>query len=267
MQTESSRTQRNRGQRARHRRCWAIGGRAGPATSRTAAGEVDDDESVRAHPSGAGAGRHLLRPRGRVRRRPQRAGARPARSRAGATRSVIATKFGAAVDEHAGRSPARTAARRTCAGPATASLRRLETDRVDLYQLHVSGLPVRGPGAARHAGGAGRRAADPVVRLEHRPSRPGRRVRRRAAALHRVQHAVSVLRDAPAVLAVCEQYDLAERQPGPAAMGLLDRHVRRRRRSAPTTYGGMAPDWLACVPRRPAGAGVAATGCAAVRRR
>ena len=58
--------------------CWAIGGPFSDTEGKPLGwGEVDDDESIAAIRRAHGAGRHLLRHRRRLRRGPQRAGARP----------------------------------------------------------------------------------------------------------------------------------------------------------------------------------------------
>ena len=77
--------------------------------------------------------RHQLLRHGRHLRRHARARSSSARSLGGRRDDVvIATKFGMQVDEQrkGGRSPS------TCAARLEDSLRRLGTDRIDLYQLH-----------------------------------------------------------------------------------------------------------------------------------
>src|SRR5689334_12367371 len=121
--------------------CWAIGGPFWAGEQPLGWGEVDDEESIRAvrraldlgvtffdtaNVYGAGHSERVL-----------------ARALAGRRdEAVIATKFGGTFDEQTRRvgpddgSPAglRRAVRE--------SLRRLGTDRIDLYQLHINELPV-----------------------------------------------------------------------------------------------------------------------------
>ncbi len=117
--------------------CWAIGGPFWRDGKPVGWGEVDDDESVRAIRRGVelgvtffdtsdvyGAG-HSERVLGRA-----LAGVRD--------EVVIATKFGNTFDETSrvitGSDASPEGIRRAC----EASLRRLGTDRIDLYQLHLS---------------------------------------------------------------------------------------------------------------------------------
>lgn len=101
---------------------------------------------------------------------------------------VIATKFGYTFDAArraaAGQDVTPAYIRRACED----SLRRLGTDRIDLYQLHVGDLPAAAAAATR------------------------------AAA---IQHDLNVLSDAPAMLAVCEASGLASVNRTPLGMGLL----------------------------------------------
>ena len=154
--------------------CWAIGGPFGPEGFAAGWGDVDDDESVAAIRRGLELGvtffdtadvygtGHSETVLGRA---------------LGGERDdvVIATKFGNTFDEGTGRmlgtdaSPAYI--RRAC----EASLRRLGTDRIDLYQCHLGDLePRRRRRGRRHARGAARRRADPRLRLEPRRRRARR---------------------------------------------------------------------------------------------
>lgn len=184
-------------------------------------GEVDDDESVRALRAameagvtffdtaatyGAGHSEAVL---GRA---------------VGARRDelMIATKFGYRVDErgrhvHEGADVSSAAVEQSCAD----SLRRLGTDRLDLFQLHVGDLD---PALAD----------DVVVALEALVTKgmiraygwstdDVDRAGRFAGGPHctAVQHRLNVLEDAPGMLALCEQHGLASVNRSPLAMGLL----------------------------------------------
>ncbi|WP_330438470.1 aldo/keto reductase [Micromonospora sp. NBC_00821] len=222
--------------------CWAIGGPLwGDDGQPFGWGEVDDDESIRtihraldlgvtlfdtASNYGAGHSERIL-----------------GRAVAGRRDSVvIATKFGNVSEESTRR------ALGTDAGPAFAvrsledSLRRLGTDYVDLYQLHINALPVPA-------------ALDLVDTLEALVDQgkiraygwstddPASAEAFAAAGPHcaAIQHDESVLRDNAAVLAVCDKHDLASLNRGPLAMGLLTGSTRA---VGADDVRGRAPEWL-----------------------
>ncbi|MEU7847430.1 aldo/keto reductase [Micromonospora parva] len=222
--------------------CWAIGGPLwGDDGQPFGWGEVDDDESIRtihralelgvtlfdtASNYGAGHSERIL-----------------GRAVAGRRDSVvIATKFGNVSEESTRR------ALGTDASPAFAvrslddSLRRLGTDYVDLYQLHLNALPVPA-------------ALDLVDTLEGLVDQgkiraygwstddPASAQAFAAAGPHcaAIQHDESVLRDNAAVLAVCDKHDLASLNRGPLAMGLLTGSTRA---VGTDDVRGQAPEWL-----------------------
>ncbi|MDG4805429.1 aldo/keto reductase [Micromonospora sp. WMMD1120] len=222
--------------------CWAIGGPLWGAEGQPFGwGDVDDDESIRTirraldlgvtlfdTASNYGAG-HSERVLGRA-----LAGRRDS--------VVIATKFGNVSEEATRR------ALGTDASPAFAvrslddSLRRLGTDYVDLYQLHINALPV--PAALD--------LVDTLEDLVHQgkirsygwsTDDPASAEAFAAAGPHcvAIQHDQSVLRDNAAVLAVCDKHDLASLNRGPLAMGLLTGSTRA---VGADDVRGRAPDWL-----------------------
>ncbi|MET7866152.1 aldo/keto reductase [Micromonospora taraxaci] len=222
--------------------CWAIGGPLwGEDRQPFGWGDVDDDESIRtihrtldlgvtlfdtASNYGAGHSERIL-----------------GRALAGRRDDVvIATKFGNVSEEATRR------ALGTDASPAFAvrsledSLRRLGTDHVDLYQLHINALPVPA-------------ALDLVDTLEALVDQgkiraygwstddPTSAEAFAAAGPHcaAIQHDESVLRDNAAVLAVCDTHDLASLNRGPLAMGLLTGSTRA---VGADDVRGRAPEWL-----------------------
>lgn len=135
--------------------------------------------------------------------------------------AVIATKFGyvfdAAQRAASGQDTGPAYIRRAC----EASLRRLGTDRIDLYQLHVGDLPLaraldaarvlddlRDDGLIRAYGWS---TDDPASAAAFA----------RATNASAVQHELNGLSDAPAMLAVCEAENVASISRTPLAMGLL----------------------------------------------
>ena len=207
--------------------CWAIGG---PWTFNGApAGwsEVDDDESLRAVERGfdlgvtffdtaanygAGHSERILGEAFRNRR----------------DQVVIATKFGYDVNEDGrsvvayGDDEADSDVASQLRDDLQASLQRLETDYVDVYQLHVGGLSVDRALEARDvlealvSEGLIRTygwSTDRTDAVSAFSTMPGCAV---------VQQGLSVLDDDnPELLALCDELDLASINRGPLGMGLL----------------------------------------------
>ncbi|MFE9193965.1 aldo/keto reductase [Micromonospora sp. NPDC007208] len=222
--------------------CWAIGGPLwGDDGQPFGWGEVDDDESIRtihraldlgvtlfdtASNYGAGHSERIL-----------------GQALAGRRDSVvIATKFGNVSEETTRRALGTDASPAFAARSLEDSLRRLGTDYVDLYQLHINALPVPA-------------ALDLVDTLEALVDQgkiraygwstddPTSAEAFSAAGPHcaAIQHDESVLRDNSAVLAVCDKHDLASLNRGPLAMGLLTGSTRA---VGADDVRGRAPEWL-----------------------
>jgi aryl-alcohol dehydrogenase-like predicted oxidoreductase len=137
---------------------------------------------------------------------------------------LLATKFGNTYDESTRQltgidtSPAYI--RRAC----EASLRRLQRDRIDLYQLHVGGL-------IRFYGWS----TDDPERAAIFRTRP------RAVA---VQHDMNVLQHAPAMLEVCRRHGWASINRSPLAMGFLTGKFTSQSRLSDTDIRARPPAWL-----------------------
>jgi aryl-alcohol dehydrogenase-like predicted oxidoreductase len=157
-------------------------------------------------------------------------------------RVVIATKWGNRIGsgtlDGVDGSPAfvRTA--------LAASLRRLGTDHVDVYQLHIGDLPpaqaedlvdvleaLVDEGLIRWYGWS----TDDVARAA---------VFEKGPHCTAIQHELNLVSDAPAMLAFCEAHDLASLNRSPLAMGLLSDKVTAESRFGPDTVRGLAPAWL-----------------------
>ncbi len=206
--------------------CWAIGGvTRAPIAAGSGAfgwGEVDDQEAIAAIRAAVAAGvtffetadvyggghSEELLGRALEGRRHE---------------VVIATKFGFAFDPYTrqmlGPDTSPAYIRRACEG----SLRRLRTDYIDLYQLHIGEYDpahlddvcdvldrLVAAGKIRAYGWC--TWAD---RLE------GARVFARRAACASIQHPANVLQDAPEMIALCEEHGLASIANAPLAMSLL----------------------------------------------
>ncbi|MFF7276168.1 aldo/keto reductase [Streptomyces griseorubiginosus] len=222
--------------------CWAIGGEWQNTEGQPLGwGRVDDDESVRAvrraldlgitffdtaDTYGAGHSERVL---GRA---------------LGNRRDdvVLATKWGNVFDEETrtltGSDDTPAYARRAL----TASLARLGTDHVDLYQLHLSDLdPAR---AAELRDACEEFVAEGLIRSYAWSTDDPARAAVFAEGEHcaAVQHALNVLQDAPDMLSLCAESGLASINRSPLAMGLL-----AGKRQGPQDAGDIRsrpPAWL-----------------------
>jgi aryl-alcohol dehydrogenase-like predicted oxidoreductase len=201
--------------------CWAIGGEWQDGTGQPLGwGKVDDEESERAVHRALDLGvtffdtadtygtGHSERVLGRAlgKRRDE---------------VVVATKWGNLFDEETrtltGNDDSPAYVRRAL----TASLRRLGTDHVDLYQLHLSDTdPAR---AAELRDVCEELVAEGLIRAYGWSTDDPARAAVFAEGPHctAVQHTLNVLQDAPQLLQVAEDLDLAAINRGPLAMGLL----------------------------------------------
>jgi aryl-alcohol dehydrogenase-like predicted oxidoreductase len=224
--------------------CWAIGGPWYAGRQPLGWGAVDDDESVRAirralelgvtffdtaDTYGAGHSERVL---GRA---------------LGADRDavLIATKWGNTFDEDTKQSIGQDTSPEHVRRAARASLSRLGTDRIDLYQLHLNDLPV--PQALELIPVLDELVAEGLIRAYawSTDSAPSAEAFARAGAhATAVQHDFSVLHDAPAVLAVCDEYDLASINRGPLAMGLLTGKYTADTTLGPDDVRGISPEWM-----------------------
>jgi aryl-alcohol dehydrogenase-like predicted oxidoreductase len=143
----------------------------------------------------------------------------------------------------------------------TASLARLGTDYVDLYQLHLSDADPERAALLRDT--CENLVREGLIRAYSWSTDDPGRAAVFAAGPHcaAVQHRCNVLQDAPDMLALCEESDLASINRSPLAMGLLTgKYVSESTlasgdiRSAPPAWlsgfaagGGADPMWLARV--------------------
>ncbi|MFN8497658.1 MAG: aldo/keto reductase [Anaerolineae bacterium] len=224
--------------------CWAIGGPFWAGDTPLGWGEVDDDESIRAIHAALdrgvsffdtanvyGAG-HSERVLGRA-----LAGRR--------AQVVIATKFNAVFDEATrqvtGADTSPVGIRKACED----SLRRLNTDTVDLYQFHDNGFPADRAAPVRDTLEA--LVESGKIRAYGWSTDFPDRAAVFAPGSHcaAIQLQLNVLDDNPAVLAICEQYDLAAINRGPLAMGLLtNKYSAETKPSADDVRGEKSPEWM-----------------------
>ncbi|MFO7634924.1 MAG: aldo/keto reductase [Caldilinea sp.] len=224
--------------------CWAIGGPFWSGTTPHGWGEVDDAESVRAiHRAidlGAtffdtanvyGAG-HSERVLGRA-----LAGQRQ--------RVVIATKFNALFDETTRQVTGADSSPAGIRSACEASLRRLQTDYLDLYQFHDNGYPAAQAGPVRDT--LEELVKEGKIRSYGWSTDFPDRAEAFAAGPHctAIQLQLNVLDDNPAVLAVCERHDLAAINRGPLAMGLLTgKYTAATQPSSDDVRGEKSPEWM-----------------------
>ena len=222
---------------------WALGGPVAAGDQQLGWGPVDDEESVRAlrravelgatfidtaDAYGAGHAERIV-----------------ARSLGYQRDSLVwATKWGNTYDEASrqltGTDPTPGYARRAL----EASLRRLGTDRIDLWQLHLSDLE---PSLAEDLVALCEQLVDEgLVRSYGWSTDDPARAAVFAAGPHcaAVQHQLNVLGDAPEMLALFEQRDLASVNRSPLAMGLLSERVTADTVIPAGDVRHAQPDWL-----------------------
>ena len=200
--------------------CWAIGGPASRGDSPIGWGQVNDDESVRAlHKAfdlgvdfydtadmyGAGHSEKILA---------QALGDKR-------DQIFIATKVGWTFDEATREAPGENSSPDYLRCACDESLRRLQTDHIDLYQFHLGAYPVeRAPdvlavfdalveaGKVRFIGWS----TDDPARAEVFAQSPN---------CVAIQQGFNLFGGDEATLALCEQYHLASILRGPLGMGML----------------------------------------------
>ena len=200
--------------------CWAIGGPTQFQGAHFGWGEIDEDEAIRAIHVALDAGitlfdtadiygtGHSERILGRA-----LAGRR--------TGVLIATKFGLTFNEYTGVMTGRDASpsyiRRAC----DASLRRLDTDCIDLYQFHLGDHDPANIDPVLEA--LDRLVADGKIRYYAwaSDSVDGRRIFAERQHCPAIQFGMDMFSDAPNMLALCDEYNLAAIVNGPLGKGLL----------------------------------------------
>ncbi len=236
--------------------CWAIGGEWQAADGLPLGwGKVDDEESVRAvrhaldlgvtffdtaDTYGAGHSERVL-------------GRALGKRRADV---VVATKWGNVFDERTRTLTDRDDSPAHLRRALTASLRRLGTDYVDLYQFHLSDAdPERAAGLRDACEELVRRGADTRLRLEHRRPGPRRRVRARGRTVPPSSTRLNVLQDAPEMLAAVRGAGPGQHQPQPAGHGSARRQAPGRpgagERGHPQQAAGLAAGVRGRIRRRP----------------
>jgi aryl-alcohol dehydrogenase-like predicted oxidoreductase len=224
--------------------CWAIGGPFWSGETPLGWGEVDDNESLRAiHAAldrgvdffdtanvyGAGHSERVLGRAFAVRR----------------SQVVIATKFSSVFDETTrqvtGSDASPVGIRKACED----SLRRLNSDYIDLYQFHDNGYPAEEAAPVRDTleelvqEGKIRAygwSTDFVDRAQVFVQGP------KCTA---IQLQLNVLDDNPAMVAFCEGHNQAAINRGPLAMGLLTgKYTPQTTVALDDVRGQKSPEWM-----------------------
>ncbi len=224
--------------------CWAIGGPFWSGDTPVGWGEVDDNESIRAihcaldlgitffdtaNVYGTGHSERIL--------------ARAFEGRRG--KVVIATKFGNQFDESTRQIIGSDASPEYIRQACKASLQRLNTDYIDLYQLHLNDYDVEKAGAVRDT--LEELVSEGKIRAygwsTDFPERA--QVFAKGPNCATVQHQMNVLEDAGPMIALCEELNLASINRGPLAMGLLTGKYRADTKLASNDVRGEnSPEWL-----------------------
>ncbi|HEX7625862.1 MAG TPA: aldo/keto reductase [Gaiellaceae bacterium] len=223
--------------------CWAIGGpMLGADGKPTGWGDVDDAESIQAIRAalehgvtffdtadayGAGHSERILG------------------EALGADRDrvVIATKFGNTFADGERRGTGQDSSpayvRRAC----EASLARLQTDRIDLLQLHIGELPPEedGPIAAALVELVGEGLIRAYGWSTDNPANAERWAARGTCST--IQHTLNVFQDAPALLELCERHGLASINRSPLAAGFLSGRYRPGTRVGAEDWRSVQRDW------------------------
>ncbi|MBN1782716.1 aldo/keto reductase [bacterium] len=224
--------------------CWAIGGPFWEGDTPHGWGEVDDEESIRAiHAAldmgitffdtanvyGAGHSERVL-------------GRALSGRRSGV---VIATKFNAVFDEDTRQVTGSDASPAGIRNACEASLHRLKTDVIDLYQFHDNGFPADRAEPVRevledlvHEGKI--RAYGWSTDFPDRAS-----VFAQGPHCTAIQVQLNVLDINPEIIALCEKANLAAINRGPLAMGLLTGKYGPASMAADDDVrGSKSPEWM-----------------------
>ena len=225
--------------------CWAIGGFFGEADSPSGWGSVEDQESIRgihaaldrgitffdtADVYGAGHSERLLG-QALAGRRDQ---------------VIIATKFGVMFDEHTRGTLGTRATPEYIRQACEDSLKRLNTDYIDLYQFHLNDFAADEADVVREV--LEDLAEDGKIRFYGWSTDfPDRAlVFAEGEYCTAVQLNENVLEDNATMIALCEREKLAAINRGPLAMGLLTGKYKPDSQLADDDVRGKnSPSWLA----------------------
>ncbi len=224
--------------------CWAIGGPFWAGDDAVGWGEVDDEESIRAiHCAldlgvnffdtadvyGTGHSERIL-----------------ARALAGRRDEVvIATKFGVQFDEATRQITGSDASPEYIKSAVEASLKRLNTDYIDLYQFHLNDYDADDGASVRDV--LETLVAEGKIKYygwsTDFPDRA--KVFAEGPNCVAVQFQMNVLDDAPEMVALCDELNLSGINRGPLAMGLLTgKYTPKSVLASNDVRGDNSPAWM-----------------------
>jgi aryl-alcohol dehydrogenase-like predicted oxidoreductase len=158
---------------------------------------------------------------------------------------VIATKFNAVFDETSRQVTGSDSSPQGIREACDASLNRLNTDYIDLYQFHDNGYPAEKAAPVRETLEA--LVKEGKIRAygwsTDFPERA--QVFAQGPKCSSVQLQLNVLDDNPAMIALCEKENLAALNRGPLAMGLLtNKYTTEVKIPADDVRGEKSPEWM-----------------------
>ena len=224
--------------------CWAIGGPFSGHGAQVGWGEVDDNESRAALRAAFDAGitffdtsdaygtGHSERVIGEA-----FVGMRDS--------VVIATKFGNVIDEAKRELVGQQADEAYIRSACEASLRRLRTDYIDLYQFHLGDFSAENAPAVRATLEA--LVSEGKIRSYAWSTDSATNAAVFAEGEHcaAVQHRLNIFEDAPEIVALCEEKHLASINRSPLAMGLLAGKYSAESKFAKDDIRANDLDWMA----------------------
>jgi aryl-alcohol dehydrogenase-like predicted oxidoreductase len=224
--------------------CWAIGGPFWFGETPAGWGEVDDEESIRAVHAGIELGINFFDTSDVYGAgHSERVLARAFQGRR--DKVVIATKFGNTFDEATRQGTGSDASTDYIRSACEASLRRLNTDYIDLYQFHLNGYPSDQAGPVRDTLEE-LVAAGKIRAYGWSTDFPdSARVFAQGEHCTAIQHDFNVLDGSSEIIPVCEEFNLASINRGPLAMGLLSgKYSSATTLGVDDVRGTKSPEWM-----------------------
>ena len=200
--------------------CWAIGGPFGEGEDALGWGVIDIKEAVKALNTGIELGINFIDTADVYGAgQSERIIAQAVQGKR--EQVVIATKFGIVFNEETKQVMGTNATPEYIFDACNASLKRLETDYIDLYQFHLNDYSLEGANTVRDT-------LEELVSLGKIRTYgwstdfvDRAKVFEKGENFSSVQHQMNVLDDANEMIRYCEDKDLASINRGPLAMGLL----------------------------------------------
>jgi aryl-alcohol dehydrogenase-like predicted oxidoreductase len=158
---------------------------------------------------------------------------------------VIATKFSSLFDEATRKVTGNDSTPAGIRAACEDSLRRLETDYIDLYQFHDNGFPAEKAQVVRETLEELVRAGK-IRAYGWSTDFPDRaEVFAQGPNCTAIQLQLNILDDNAPVVALCEKYNLAAINRGPLAMGLLTgKYSAESKPSIDDVRGEKSPEWM-----------------------